>query len=363
MDPDRAAGKSSSPTRLPGVEESKPEKTVTEVLTRWPSAGVAVAVVPDHGHAWFHGRGVSDIGSRAPVDEDTVFRIGSVTKTFTAVAVMQLWEQGLVDLDASVTGYLRAVRLAPARPGPGPVTLRHLLTHTAGVGYWPRPSDLLRPGRGSGVQAARPVGSPAEYLPHGLRVEVEPGTKWTYSNHGFAALGQVVEDVTGEPFDRYLREHVFDPLGMHHTGLALSERVRPRLATGYVLNRLGLHPVPWRDVPTPGGGAACSTMRDMIGYVSAPLRGGSNDSGTVLRPETSAMMFRAQFQPDPPIPGMGLAFERGVERGHRVVGKDGVVAGFWQTSSSRRTTASAWSPCPTPAGWTLAARPLPSGWR
>jgi CubicO group peptidase (beta-lactamase class C family) len=278
--------------------------------------------------AWFHGRGVTDTSSKGPVTEETVFRIGSVTKTFTAVAVMQLWEQGLVDLDAPVARYLRAFSLVPAKPGQRPVTLPHLLTHTAGIGYWPRAADLLRPRLGSGVQAARPVGSLAEYLRSGLRVEVEPGTKWMYSNHGFATLGQVVEDVTGVPFDRYLLHHVFDPLGMDHNDLIVSARLRDRLATGYVLRRHGLEPVPWRDVPTPGGGGICSTMRDMANYVAALLGGGRNETGSILRPETVASMFRPHFQPDPRIPGMGLAFELRAEGRHRIVGKDGVVSGF-----------------------------------
>jgi CubicO group peptidase (beta-lactamase class C family) len=79
-----------------------------------------------------------------------------------------------------------------------------------------------------------------DYYRRGLRVGVEPGTKWVYGNHGFATLGQIVEDVCGEPFDRYLREHLFEPLGMESTDLGRSERVRPRLATGYVLRSHGL---------------------------------------------------------------------------------------------------------------------------
>ncbi len=317
-----------SATPTPPVDDSHLHAITSDVLNRWPSAGVAVAVVRDGCLAAFHAHGVADTGSGAPVDQDTVFRIGSLTKTLTAIAVMQLWEQGLVDLDAPVSDYLRAFRLVPASPRLGPVTLRHLLTHTAGIGYWPRPRDLLRPGLGSGVQTRRPARPLAEYLRSGLRIEVEPGTKWMYSNHGFAALGQVVEDVTGQPFDRYLRERVFDPLGMGHSDLVLSERVRARLATGYVLGGRGLRPVPWRDLPTPGGGAVCSTIEDMAVYVAALLAGGHNGNRAVLRPETVASLFAPHFRADPRTPGMGLAFELSREGGHRVAGKGGVVSGF-----------------------------------
>ena len=119
--------------------------------------------------------------------EDTVFRIASLTKTFTAVAVMQLWEQGLVDLDAPANDYLRTFRLVgEAEPVARDRTAP--LTHTAGVGYWRRLSDLLQPGVGSGDRAG-PSGAPplADYYGRGLPVEVEPGTKWAYSNHGFRA--------------------------------------------------------------------------------------------------------------------------------------------------------------------------------
>ena len=323
-----APGPTASPTPVTRIDDSKLQGIMADVLHRWPSVGLAVAVVRDGDLAWFHGHGLADTRTGEPVDEDTVFRIGSVTKTFTAVAVMQLWEQGLVDLDAPVAAYLRAFRLVPAKPGLGPVTLRHLLTHTAGIGYWPRATDLLRPGRGAGVQTARPVGSLSEYYRRGLRVEVEPGTRWMYSNHGFATLGQVVEDVSGEPFARYLREHVFDPLGMERSDLVRSESVRARLATGYVLRRHGLTSVPWRDVPAPGGGGIYSTTGDMVRYLVALLGGGSNETGSILRPETLSSMFRPHFQPDPRLPGMGLGFDLSTEGGHRLVGKDGVVSGF-----------------------------------
>jgi CubicO group peptidase (beta-lactamase class C family) len=303
--------------------------TVAQVLDRWPCAGLAVAVVDGGGLAWFHGHGLADVAAKMPVSEETVFRIGSITKTFTAIAVMQLWEQGLVGLDAPANDYLHSFRLVPVRSELRPPTVRHLLTHTAGVGYWRRLSDLLQPGVGSGARAGRSGAQPlADYYRRGLPVEVEPGTKWVYSNHGFAALGQIVEDVSGQPLDRYLRDRIFDPLGMEHTDLIRSERVRPYLATGYVLRSRGLKPVADREVPTPGGGGMYSSTTDIARYVAALLRMGAGEYGPVLRPETVANMFRPHFQPDPRVPGMGLAFELGQEGDHKTVGKRGIVSGF-----------------------------------
>lgn len=315
--------------KLTGLDDAALRAVITEALDRWPSAGLAVGVIRDGALAWFHGHGVANVVSKAPITPNTVFRIGSITKTFTAIAVMQLWEQGLVDLDAPANDYLRAFRLVPVNPGLQPATLRHLLTHTAGIGYWRRFSDLLRPGLGSGVQAGRAGAAPmADYYRRGLPVEVQPGTKWVYSNHGFAALGQIVEDATGQPLDAYLREHVFQPLGMVRTDLRPSWRVRHHSATGYVLRSGGLRAVEDREVPAFGAGAAYSTTADMSCYVNALLHQGANAHGSVLKPQTVATMYQPHFQPDPRVPGMGLGFHLGAEGGHRTAGHDGIVAGF-----------------------------------
>ena len=310
------------------VDDAALTATIAQVLDRWPSAGLAVAVIADGALAWFHGHGLADTAAKKPITQDTVFRIGSITKTFTAVAVMQLREDGLLDLDAPANEYLRTFRLVPRKSNLRPATVRHLLTHTAGLGYFRRLPDLLRPGVGSGVRAGRSGAQPlADYYREGLPVEVEPGTNWVYSNHGFAALGQIVEDVSGQPLHRYLRERIFTRLGMEHTDLVRSERIRPFLATGYVLRSRGLKPVADREVPTPGGGGMYSTAADVARYVAA-LIGTADHHDSVLGPESMATMFRPHFQPDPRVPGMGLGFELGEEGDHRTVAKTGILSGF-----------------------------------
>jgi CubicO group peptidase (beta-lactamase class C family) len=310
------------------VDERQLRAKVAEVLGRWPTAGLAAGVVRDGELVWFWGHGVADIVSKTLVSEDTVFRVGSVTKTFTAVAVMQLWEQGLVDLDAPANDYLRAFQLVALRSGMGSPTVRHLLTHTAGVGYWRRLSDLLRPGVGSG-DVPGPSASLAAYYRKGLPVEVEPGTKWAYSNHGFAALGQIVEDVSDQPYARYVRERILDPLGMEHSDLVRSERVRALLATGYVLGRRGLKPVADDgELPLAAAGGLYASTGDLARYTAALLGGGENEHGRVLKPETVALLFAPHHQPDPRVPGFGLGFELGEEGGHRTVAHTGVVSGF-----------------------------------
>jgi len=134
--------------------------------------------------------------------------------------------------------------------------------------------------------------------------------------------------VTGQPLDRYLRDHILVPLGMAGSDLLRLERVKARLATGYVLRPHGLKPVADREVPTPASGGMYSTGRDMARYLAALLRIGAGERGSVLRPATLAAMFQPHFRPDPRVPGMGLAFEPREESGHMTVGKTGVVSGF-----------------------------------
>ena len=309
-------------------DESAMTAKVDEVLNHWPVAGLAVGVVRTGSTSWFHGQGVADLASNTPITEDTVFRIASITKTFTAIAVMQLWEQGLVDLDAPANDYLRGYKMVPAKAGFRPATLRHLLTHTAGVRAVRGPSDLLDSTLGWGSRADRLRMPLADYYRGGLCVDVEPGTKWAYSNHGFATLGQIIEDVSGRPLDDYFRERLFQPLGMENSDLIRSGRVRPHLATGYALGSGGLKAVTDYEVVTAGGGAVYSTTKDMTRYAAALLNGGANEHGSVLKPETVTQMFEPHYQPDLRIPGMGLGFFRQEVGGHRTVRHDGIWKGF-----------------------------------
>src|SRR5437879_2427676 len=117
----------------PDIDQLDLKAKVNAILNRWPAVGLAMGVIRNGRLESFRGQGLADIASNTPVTEDTVFRIASITKTFTAIAVMQLWEQGVVELDASANDYLRAYKLVPGKAGFRPATVRHLLTHTAGI--------------------------------------------------------------------------------------------------------------------------------------------------------------------------------------------------------------------------------------
>jgi CubicO group peptidase (beta-lactamase class C family) len=313
---------------MPGIDERDMSAGVDAILNRRPAVGLAVAVVRNGSLDFFQAHGVADVASRRPVTEDTVFRVGSVTKTFTAVAVMQLWEQGLLDLDATADRYLRRYRLVPARAGLRPPTVRHLLTHTAGIGEVAHPSRMFGRLFGETVKPGRRVPTPAEFYRGRVRVYAEPGTRFVYTDHGFVTLGQIVADVSGQPLDRYLREQIFEPLGMADTDLVRSACVTSNVATGYRVGSRGARAIDDYELITAAGGGAYSTPRDLARYAAALLGGGTNRYGSVLKPATLAMMFEPQYQPDPRVPGIGLAFWLGELGGHRVVNHGGIMPGF-----------------------------------
>lgn len=318
-------------TGAPGViNESELRARVDEILNRHPTVGMAVGVVRQGRLNFFHGHGLADIAAQRPIAEDTVFRIASITKTFTAIAVMQLWEQGRIGLDAPANDYLRAYKLMPAKASFRPATVRHLLTHTSGIPEMVRlrPSRWLMTDFSEGYALDEPLPTLAEYYHGSLRLVAEPGTRFTYTDHGFATLGQIVEDVSGQPLDRYFREHIFEPLGMEDTDLLRSARVESHLATGYTLGRAGPKAITDRQWVTAAASSIYSSPRDMARYLAALLGGGANAHGRVLQPATLASMFAPHYQTDPRVPGIGLAFSRFTLGGHLAVEHEGILPGF-----------------------------------
>jgi len=314
---------------MPRLDQAQLNARADEIRSRWPAVGLAVGVVRHGALESFCGQGFADISSRTPISQDTLFRIASISKTFTAVAVMQLWERGLVDLDRPANEYLRGYQLIPADRSWRPATVRHLLTHTAGIAEWVHPLRMVNSGWfGESYREGERLPTLAQYYRGKLRLAVEPGTVCTYSDHGFATLGQIVEDVSRRRLDRYLRENIFHTLGMRSSDLQLSERMRGNLATGYRLGTRGAKALTNRQWVTAAASSIYSTPSDMARYVAALINGGAGEHGAILEPETVSMMFRAHYQSDPRIPGLGLSFFRGDMGGHCVVEHQGVLPGF-----------------------------------
>jgi len=297
-----------------------------ESIRRFALGGVAVAIVRKGRPPEYFSAGLADRATGRPVETGTVFRIASISKTMTAVGLMQLRDQGLFDLDDPVNDYLSTLRLVPPAGGPA-VTFRHLLTHTAGIGEMPRVADAWHRevwGLGPPGTAAADVGS----LYGGtFRTEVPAGSKWAYANHGFVVLGQLVQDISGVPFAEYMQERIFGPLKMPHTEYLRSERTAAQVATGYHWILGTLRAVKDYDLTVLGAGSVLSSLSDMATYATWLAAGSTARSG-VLAASTKSEMMSPHYALDPRLPGQGLAFFLSQFAEHNVVGHDGNIPGF-----------------------------------
>ncbi len=302
-------------------------RLVNESVRRHGLGGIAVGVVRNGEPPIVACVGSANHAMQRCVDSDTVFRIASISKTLTAIGVMQLRDEGLLALDQPVNDHLKRIRIV-VPPGAPEVTFRHLLTHTAGIGEQPRVSDLWRrEAWGAGEPSAAPADL-ADLYGGTLRTEIAPGSKWAYANHGYAVLSQLVEDISGRPFDDYMRERVLRPLGMERSGFLRTEEIAAHLATGYhwVFGRF--RPLKDYDVTLLGAGSVLSPLADMLEYASW-LACPSRETGSgVLAAATLDEMMAPQFSIDARFPGMGLAFFRDHVGTHRVCGHDGNNPGF-----------------------------------
>jgi len=301
-----------------------------EVLARHPVRGLAWGVVRDGTVLATGGVGRADVDAALPAGPAVASRICSITKTMTAVAIMQLVEEGAVAIDDPVNRHLHGFRVDHPDPHAPPVRLRDLLTHTAGIGDIHRVKDLRRPFAGLAVRAGRPVPTLRELYGPWFRTEVHAGTKWNYANHGFAILGQVVEDVRGESFAAVLRERLFDPLGMDRTDTSRSDRTGPDRFVGYKSAtrraRRRARPGPDIELTVAPTGGVWSTVDDLLRYATELL-----DPTVVLAPATVATMTTPHWALDPRLVGRGLGLRLSTHAGHRVFGHDGAIPGWTST--------------------------------
>ncbi|MBG0814599.1 serine hydrolase [Planomonospora sp. ID82291] len=294
------------PSDLPEVGALVDEH-VSAAMAAEKIPGVTVTVVADGRRVVDKGYGWADAERRLPVDpERTRFLIGSETKLFTAQAALQLVHEGKLDLDADVNTYLTSFEIRDTYPG-RPVTLRHLLTHTAGFDE----DHVL--GSGSDV---RPLGEAlAATQPARLR---PPGTGVSYSNYGVALAGHLVETVSGTPFEEYVERHVFAPLGMKDSAIACGGLgdTKAYLADGSTTT------ADCANFAASGAGPT-STSSDMAAYLQAQLELDSR-----LGAGVAAEMQRRQHTEDPRLPGMGFMWEESPYKGHRLLFKAGDMPGM-----------------------------------
>jgi CubicO group peptidase (beta-lactamase class C family) len=285
--------------------------------------GVTVAVVANGQLLFAKGYGYADRQAWKKVDpERTMFRVGSVSKLFTWTAVMQLVEQGKLDLNADVNRYLAGSPVHVPEAFGRPVTMASLMTHTPGfedpvVGLFSRSPEAMRP-----------LGTVlAQEMPDRVR---PPGTLSSYSNHGTALAGFVVERVAGIPFERYVEERILQPLSMSHT--TVRQPVPAALAAdtsvGYKYGGGQFEAQTFEYVPAaPAGGVSASAV-DMSHFMLAHLQDGRYGDGRILSEATSREMHSRLFGHVPALNGMLHGFYEMSANGRRMYGHGGDTIWF-----------------------------------
>jgi CubicO group peptidase (beta-lactamase class C family) len=261
------------------------------------------------------GYGWADVEQRVPVAADrSLFHIGSNTKLFTWTAVMQLVEEGKLDLDADVNTYLN-FRIPDTYPQP--ITLRHLMAHTAG--FENRDIGMLAPSPETVVPLGRWL---ATHIPMRVR---PPGVEIGYSNYGTAVAGYIIERVAGMPYEEYVEQRLLEPLGMRRSTprRQLPPNLAPDAARGYVLKKRGFREQPLPTYQVASAGSIRATATDMAHFMAAHLQDGRYGEGRILQPETAHQMHQTLFKPDPRLNGFAHGFFEMDRNGVRVVGHIG----------------------------------------
>jgi CubicO group peptidase (beta-lactamase class C family) len=298
------------------------DKQLEREMEKHHIAGAAVSVVKDGKLFFAKGYGDADLERGIPVDpEQTVFRIGSVGKLFTWTAVMQLAEQGKLDLDADINTYLD-FRIPDTYPQP--ITLKHLMTHTSGF------EDRLR---GSVVSDPNDLVPAREWLVSNMPARVSPpGDHASYSNYNAMLAGYIVARVSGEPYDQYIQEHILNPLGMAHSTAQspMPPDLRAHASVGYTYEDGTFKAFPdytAQPAAVPSG-AHQASVTDMARFMIAHLQDGRYSDANIaeariLKEITAQQMHNTLYTPDPRLLGTAYGFFDFSDNGQRTLGHVG----------------------------------------
>ena len=280
-------------------------------------AGAVVAIVKDGNVLTERGYGYSDVEKHIRVDpRKTLFRPGSVSKLFTWTAVMQLVEQGKLNLDTDINQYLDFK--IPARDGQ-PVTMRNLMQHTAGFEEQAKgilTDDPKSPGFETLLKA---------WIPNRV---FAPGTTPSYSNYGASLAGYVVQRLSGEPFDSYIEKHIFAPLDMRLSSFRqpLPANLAPLMSKGYP--RASADPKPYEIIGPAPAGSLAAPAEDMAHFMIAHLQDGAYQGRRILSAATAQQMHNSPLTVLPPLNRMELGFFETNINGHEVIGHLGDTDDF-----------------------------------
>jgi len=264
----------------------KLDRIAPPLLEHYKVPGAAIALVRNGEVVWTKGYGLADKERGVPVTVDTVFQAASISKALTSWGVMRLVENGQLELDAPVERYLTRWHLPPSSYDPSGVTIRRLLSHSAGLsvhGYPGLPPDVQLPSLEESLSGNN--GGAGE-----VRIIMEPGAQFSYSGGGFTLLQLIIEEVTGETFSAYMQREVLDPLGMVHSSFEWRPELRPATAVAY--SETGV-PLPNYLFTEKAAAGLYTTAPDLARFVAAEMPGslGEPAGRGVLSPDTLNLMF------------------------------------------------------------------------
>jgi CubicO group peptidase (beta-lactamase class C family) len=285
--------------------------------------GMSVGIVYNQDLIWSKGFGYSDVDNKTPATPKTLYRMASVTKLFTATALMQLRDAGQLHLDDPIAKYLPWFTIRQRVPDTPAITIRHLLTHTSGLPgdaafpYW---MDNNFPTREQIIES----------LPKQETV-FPPETRWKYSNLALSLAGEIVAVVSGVPYDVYIHKHILEPLDMSSTSIIFPEEQKSRLAIGYGRRMPdGQREVrPFMDTKgmTPAANLS-STVEDLARFVSLQMRDGKGGGNPIVQDSTLREMHRVHWLEPDWKSGQGLGFQIERDGDRTLVGQGGGLAGY-----------------------------------
>ncbi len=280
---------------------------------------LSIALVDDQRIVWAEGFGLADPAGGVAATADTVYRVGSVSKLFTDIAIMQRVEAGTLDLDAPVAEYLP--EFTPSNSSGTPITLRQLMSHRSGLVREPPVGHYFDPTEPSLVATVASLNDTA--------LVYAPESRIKYSNAGIAVVGYVLENLQREQFATVLQRDVLDPLGMSSSSFEPSAEVEARLAQGIMWTIDGREfAAPTFELGMAPAGSMYSTVTDLGAFISALFAGGMGVNGRILEPETLQEMWTPQFGDPADGAAMGIGFILSRLEGHRRVGHNGAIYGF-----------------------------------
>jgi len=279
--------------------------------------GLAFVMVKDGEIFFSKGYGYADVENHAPFDpEQTIVRAGSNVKTVTALALVQLAEQGKIDLDADINRYLTHFQIPDTFDKP--ITARQLLHYTAGL------DNRFIGIRVAGADEILPL---SEYFAQRLPDRVRPpGQIRAYNDHEIALAGLLVEEVSGIPYDQYVQDYIFKPLGMDSSSIYLPESDVKRVALGYGSNRA--YPLNYYYLNDAAGSGFNTTPADLARYMLMHLGNGRLGGEQVFSESVIEELHTTRFTHHPNLPGIAYAFDETFWGGRRILAKGGGAPGF-----------------------------------